>query len=97
MQMRWRETLRQECLEEVTNLKTINTDLEDKNNTNETSSYNVITAKEALSFLDRVHLFATLKEGDRSLQCAIEDIVNMVEDITIRSKKKTSMRRYFHC
>ena len=69
--MCWREALRQECLEEVTNLETINTDLEDKDNTNEFSSYNVI--------------------------CAIEDIVNMVEDITIRSKKKTSMRKYFHC
>ena len=97
MQMCWREALRQECLEEVTNLETINTDLEVKDNTNETSSYNVTTAKEALSSLDRVHLFATLNEGDRSLQCAIEDIVNMVEDITIRSKKKTSMRKYFHC
>ena len=26
----WRETLRQECLEEVTNVETINSDLEDE-------------------------------------------------------------------
>ena len=45
--------------------------------------------KEALSLLDRVHLFGLQKEGDGSLQYAIEDIINMVEGITIRLKKQT--------
>ena len=48
-----------------------------------------VHVKEALS-LDRVHLFAIHNEGDRSLQHAIEGIINMVEGITIRSKKQTS-------
>ena len=63
----WRETLRQDCLEEVTNAETINSDLEDKDDTHETSSSNVITAKEALYLFERVYLFATISEEDRSL------------------------------
>ena len=47
--------------------------------------------KKALFFLDRVHLSAIQNEGDRSLQYAIEGIINMVEGITIRSKKQTSI------
>ena len=42
----WRETLRQECLEEVSHVETINSDLEDEDDTNEGSSSSVITAKE---------------------------------------------------
>ena len=45
--------------------------------------------KEALSLLDKVHLFGLQKEGDGSLQYAIEGIINMVEGITIRLKKQT--------
>ena len=59
------------CLKEVTNVETINSDLEDKDGINETSSSNAITAKEALSILNRVDLFATCNEWDRNLQCAI--------------------------
>ena len=50
-----------------------------------------IYVKEALSHLDSVHLFAIQNEGDGSLQHAIEGVINIVEGITIRSKKQTSI------
>ena len=51
-----------------------------------------VHVKEALSLLDRVHLFAIQNEGYRSLQHATENIINMVEGIiTIRSKKQASI------
>ena len=94
----WRETLQQELLEEVTNVETINQfQIEDKYCTKETSSFNVITAKEGLPLLNIVHLFITFNEGNKSLQRVIEDIINMVEDINIRSKKQASLRNHFHC
>ena len=52
--------------------------------------------KEALSFLDRLHIFGIQNEGDGSLQHAIGSIINMVESITIRSKKQTSILIFFH-
>ena len=48
-------------------------------------------AKEALSLLDRVHLFGIQNKGDGSLQYAMEGIINMVGGITIRSEKQTSI------
>ena len=54
-----------------------------------------VHVKEALSLLDRVHLFAIQNEEDGSLQNAIEGIINMVEGITIRSKKQTSILIFF--
>ena len=50
-----------------------------------------VHVKEVLSLLDRVHLFIILNEGDLSLQRAVEGIINMVEGITICSKKETSI------
>ena len=55
-----------------------------------------VHVKETLSLLDRVHLFAIQKEGDASLQHVIQGIKNMVGDITIRSKKQTSILIFFH-
>ena len=52
--------------------------------------------KEALSLLDRVHLFAIQNEGDVSLQHAMEGIINMVKGITIRLKQQTSVLIFFH-
>ena len=46
-----------------------------------------VHAKEALYFLDRVHLFGIQNERDGSLQYAMEGIINKGEGITIRSKK----------
>ena len=43
-----------------------------------------VHVKEVLFLLDRVHLFAIQNEGDRSLQHAIEDAINMVEGINIK-------------
>ena len=43
-----------------------------------------VHVKEALSLLDRVHLFTIQKEGHGSLQHATECILKMVEGITIR-------------
>ena len=51
--------------------------------------------KEALSLLDRVHLFAIQNKRVGSLQHTIEGIINMVEGITIRSKKQTSILSCF--
>ena len=48
-----------------------------------------VHVKEALSLLDRVHLFGVQNKGDRSLQYAMESIINMVEGITIGSQKQT--------
>ena len=55
-----------------------------------------VYVKEALSLLDRVHLFTIQNEGDGSLQHAIEGIINIVESITICSKKQTSIFIFFH-
>ena len=46
-----------------------------------------VHTKEALYFLDRVHLFGIQNERDGSLQYAMEGIINKGEGITIRSKK----------
>ena len=54
-----------------------------------------VHAKEALSLLDRVHLFTIQNEGGGSLQHVTEGIINMVESITIRSKKQTSILFFF--
>ena len=50
-----------------------------------------VHVKEALSLLDRVNLFAIQNQGDGSLQHATEGIINMVQGITIRSRKQTSV------
>ena len=55
-----------------------------------------VHVKEALSLLDTVYLFAIQNKGDGSLQHAIEGFMNMVEDITIRSKKQTSNLIFFN-
>ena len=47
-----------------------------------------VDAKEALSHLDKVHLFANQNEGDKSLQNANGGIINITERITFRSKKQ---------
>ena len=54
-----------------------------------------VHAKEALSFLNRVHLFAIHYEGDGRLQRAIEDIINLIEGITILSKKQAVILVFF--
>ena len=51
--------------------------------------------KEALSLLDRIHLFGIQNKRDGNLQCAMEGIINMVKDITIRSEKQTSILSFF--
>ena len=50
-----------------------------------------VHVKEVLSHLGRVNLFTIQNEGDGSLQHVIGSIINMVEGITIRSKKQTSI------
>ena len=54
-----------------------------------------VHVKEALSLLDRIHLFAIQNEGDGSLQHAVEGVINMVEGITFHSKKQTSILIFF--
>ena len=55
-----------------------------------------VYVKEALYLLDRIRLLAIQNEGYENLQYAIEGIINMVEGITIRSKKQTSILTFFH-
>ena len=54
-----------------------------------------VHVKEVLSLLDRVHFFTIQNDGDGGLQHATEGITNMVEGITIRSKKQTSILFFF--
>ena len=54
-----------------------------------------VHVKGALSLLDRVHLFAIQNQGDGSLQHLIEVVVNMVEGITIRSRKNINLNFLF--
>ena len=53
----------------------------------------MIHVKEALYFLDRVHLFGIQNERYGSLQYAMEGIINKGEGITIRSKKQIFFHR----
>ena len=53
--------------------------------------------KEALSLLDRVHLFGIQNEGDWSFQYAVKGIINMIDGIIIRSMKLTLILSFFHC
>ena len=54
-----------------------------------------VYTKEALSLLDRVHLLDIHNKEDGHLQRAIEDIINLVEGITIRSNKETLILFFF--
>ena len=76
-------------------VETANSDLEDEDETQESSSSSIITPKEALSFLDRVHLFATYNENN-DLQQRIDDIITTIEGISIRAKKQASIIYFFH-
>ena len=54
-----------------------------------------VHVKETFPLLDRVNIFAIQNKGDGSLQNAIKGIINMVENIAIRSKKQTSILIFF--
>ena len=73
----------------MTGGKNCNSDLEDEDDdeSQESSSSSIITPKEALSFLDKVHLFATYNENN-DLQHRIDDLITIIEDISIRAKNK---------
>ena len=94
----WRETLRQECVDEVVNGKeeTIDSDLDDEDDASESSSSDAtVTAKEALYLLDKVQLFAAYNDEQGNLQKAVVDITSMVEDFSIHSKKQSSITDFF--
>ena len=54
-----------------------------------------VYVKKTLSLFGRVHFFAIQNEGDGGLQHTIEGIINMVEGITIRSKKIYNSFEFF--
>ena len=54
-----------------------------------------VHGKEALSLLDRVHLFAIQNEGDGSLQHAIEGVINMVEMKSLLFIQRNKHQFYF--
>ena len=83
---------------EVVNGKegTIDSDLDDEDDANESSSSDAtVTAKEALYLLDKVQLFAAYNDEQGSLQKAVADIISMVEDFSIHSKKQSSITDFF--
>ena len=89
----WRETLRQECVDEVVN---VDSDLDDEDDANECSSSDAtVTAKEALYLLDKVQVFAAYNDEQGSLQKAVADIISMVKDFSIHSKKQSSITDFF--
>ena len=90
--------MRQECVDEVVNGKeeTIVSDLDDEDDANESSlSDATVTAKEVLYLLDEVQLFAAYNDKQGSLQKAFADIISMVEDFSIHSKKQSSITDFF--
>ena len=78
-------------------METANSDLkdEDEDESQESSSSSIITPKEALSLLDKVHLFAAYDENN-NLQHRIGDIITTIEGIGIRAKKQASITNFFH-
>ena len=80
--------MRNECIEEVLNMETANSNLEeeDEDESQRSNSSSIITAKEALALLDKVHLFATYNENN-DLQHRIDDIITTIKEISIRTKK----------
>ena len=92
----WREKLRNECIEKVLNVETVNSDLadEDEDESQESTLSSIITPKEAFSLLDKVHLFATYNENN-NLQHSILDIITTIEGISIRAKKEASIKDFF--
>ena len=80
--------MRNECIEEVLNMETASSNLEeeDEDESQRSNSSSIITAKEALALLDKVHLFATYNEND-DLQHRIDDIITTIKEISIRAKK----------
>ena len=92
-----REKFRSECIEEVTNMETANSDLEDEDedDSQENISSSVITTKETLSLLDKVHLLAAYNENN-DLQHRMDDIITTIEGISIRPKKQVPITDFFH-
>ena len=80
--------MRNECIEEVLNMETASSNLEeeDEDGSQRSNSSSIITAKEALALLDKVHLFATYNENN-DLQHRIDDIITTIKEISIRAKK----------
>ena len=72
----WWKKLQNDCIEEVLNVETANSDLEDEDEdeSQESSSSSTITPEEALSLFDRVHLFTTYNEN-KDLQHRIDDVI----------------------
>ena len=93
----WREKLRNECIQEVLNMETTNSDLEyeDEDKSQESSSSSIITPKKALLLFDKAHLFATYNENN-DLQRRIDDIITTIEGISIRARKQASITAFFH-
>ena len=89
--------MRNECIEEVLNVETTNSDLEyeDEVESQESSSSSIITPKKALLLFDKAHLFATYNENN-DLQRRIDDIITTIEGISIRARKQASITAFFH-
>ena len=88
----WRGKLRNECIQEVLNAETANYHLEDEDEdeSQESSSSSIITPTEAMSLLDKVHLFAAYTENN-NLQHRIHDIITTIDGISIHAKKQVSI------
>ena len=93
----WRDKLRNECMEEVLNVETAKSDLEDEDEdeSQERSSSSIITPNGVLSLLDKVHLFATYNENNHP-QHRIDDTIITIKGIHIRAKNQASITDFFH-
>ena len=89
--------MRNECIEELLNVETANSDSEDEDEdeSQESSLSSIITPKEALSLLDKVHLFATYNENNHP-QHRIDDTIITIKGIHIRAQNQASITDFFH-
>ena len=78
----------------VLNAETANSDLEDENESQESSLSSIITLKEALSLPDKVHLLATYNENN-DLQHSVDDIITTIEGINTRAKEQATITDFF--
>ena len=90
----WREKLQNECIKKVLTAETAHSDLEDENESQESSLSSIIPLKEALSLLDKVHLLATYNENN-NLQHSVDDIITTIEGINTRAKEQASITDFF--
>ena len=94
----WHETLRQACIDEVVNSKekTNDPDLGHRDDINESSLPGAEVFRKKFFYLfDEVPLIIVCNDGQRSLQKAVAYVISMVKNVSISSKKQSSITDFF--